>query len=74
MNLFEKIKQTVAGRHAVALGQARYDHGASLGEKYCTALAAAEAYLESIAIAELEASIEPWQGELAERKKKVGAP
>lgn len=73
MHLFEKILTTTPGKHAYALGTVRYNHGHSLGEKACTDLAAAEAYLESLAIAELERQIESehaWIQDLERRKAK----
>lgn len=72
MNLWEKIAQTVPGKHARALGDIRYCSGHKLEKDDHDRLSAAEAYLERLALAELRCELkerEPWAEDLL---KKVG--
>lgn len=75
VSLWEKLGATTPGKHARALGEVVYNRGHEMSKADMDRMSSAQAYLESLALAEVEATVDPWVAELiAAKLKDAGEP
>lgn len=67
-SLYEKICSTEPGRHAHGIAEFVYNHPSTLKKRGADQLAGAQAYLEKLALAEVEELLPTWARELQDRR------